>query len=495
MKVGVAITTKDRPEVLRKSLAQHWKNWPTNIERPVFLIVDDNSATPILAEMDSWPEYEEYGRVINVEHSKTSMGVARAKNRCMELLLYFGCDHLFLWDDDAYPTSPEWPNAFLRHPEGHLQYNYPGGGNSTSNSELTPVYDDGITRAYNSSRGVLLYYTDRVLARVGGMDPAYKFGFEHIEHSERIANAGLTTWAHQSPVTGYDEELIHALDADGEVESVIKPYDRRLHTTPNLLLLDAHKGRTDFISYHWPQHQVLTCLFTGVEDPGTEGGIQREPWPADPAAVNTLLASLGHRPMSGTSADWAIDYRVFHNEEMEGKQDDHHWQRVPLAANKECNVYIQRWVTYRHYLVTHPSVEKVWIVDCSDVEYLARPLNPFTEMVMGRLYIGYEPDIAASPWMLKMHEASRNWLTDHADEPLYNAGVLGGYRDVILLFIDRLLTAYRQSVVKSLQDQGGDMGYIQQAVHNFPHPVIWGPPVTSIFKAYQHDARSQWRHK
>lgn len=49
-----------------------------------------------------------------------NVGIARHKNKCLELLADAGCEHLFLFDDDAYPLVEDWWRPYVDSPEPHL---------------------------------------------------------------------------------------------------------------------------------------------------------------------------------------------------------------------------------------------------------------------------------------------------------------------------------------------------------------------------------------
>lgn len=484
--IGIGMTTRNRPEILQQALTAHVRYLPP--DTTALYVHDDGDGGDLSERIE--PRNWASGRTTVVTPPRRPVGIAQAKNTLIRHLLDEGCEHLFLFDDDTWPCAHGWERPFLDHPEGHLQYNWVE--SNEHNANLTELYRDAQTVAYDRSRGVLLYFHRSVLDRVGGMDPAYQLGFEHVELSERIRNAGLTTWAHQSPA-GTGSDAIYAMDAHETVQSSITPVQRRLHATPNLVLLESHRGRTDYVSYLPRHHKVITTLFTGVTD--TQRG--RRPWEPNAAIAQRLLLSLGH---TTKPRPWAIDYVVLHNEALKNLPGDEvdqalHWRKVGFPANDLMSVYVYRWVAVRQYLVRNPHVEKMWVVDCSDVEYLQRGRDPFERVGEGKLYIGYEPQIAGTPWMIENHDASAPWLLKHRNNTLYNAGVLGGDRTTIMKFIDAILDAHRKAVVSSKKDQAGDMGYIQQAVAAMDVPVVSGPAIVSLFKGYQHDADAIWRHK
>ncbi|EUA60279.1 putative phage protein [Mycobacteroides abscessus 1948] len=60
-----------------------------------------------------------------------------AKNRCIAELMDLGCDHLFLADDDVWPTVDEWWKPYVESPEPHLSFQWPSGGADTASPTKT----------------------------------------------------------------------------------------------------------------------------------------------------------------------------------------------------------------------------------------------------------------------------------------------------------------------------------------------------------------------
>lgn len=87
-RIGIAITTYNRPAVLANTIEQHLKPLPAGAK---LIVIDDGSA----------PAATAFGIEI-IRHDK-SLGIVASKNRSLEELIDAGCEHLFLWDDDAYP--------------------------------------------------------------------------------------------------------------------------------------------------------------------------------------------------------------------------------------------------------------------------------------------------------------------------------------------------------------------------------------------------------
>lgn len=80
--IGIAITTRNRYEIFKKTYDEMKKHAPKN---SVIVVVDDASTTPCPEATYRFTE---------------NVGIARAKNKCFELLYKAGCEHFFLFYDD-----------------------------------------------------------------------------------------------------------------------------------------------------------------------------------------------------------------------------------------------------------------------------------------------------------------------------------------------------------------------------------------------------------
>jgi glycosyltransferase involved in cell wall biosynthesis len=218
-RIGVGVTTRNRPDVLAQALEAWEKYLPDGAE---FVIVDDASDEPAK------------GATYRFEQN---VGVARAKNKCMELLTDRGVEHLFLFDDDTFPITADWWKPYVASPEPHLMFAW---------GDIHYQVDGLI--GYQWPKGCMLYAERRVLDRVGGMDPVFGlWGCEHMSWSDRIHNAGLTTCRYQDVPDSH--ELIRSLDRWGEVTSSV-PLEIREQA--NVAALDAARYSDAYVPYREP---------------------------------------------------------------------------------------------------------------------------------------------------------------------------------------------------------------------------------------------------
>lgn len=442
--VGVAITTRNRPDTLADTLKAFNEHSP---HIPI-VVIDDGSTEPVTVDA-------------TVIRHETSQGIPAAKNRCIAELMKIGVEHLFLFDDDTKPARPDWWRPYVDSPEPHLQHSWTHFSTGRAVDKMSVLHTTPQTIAYAWSMGCMLYTHRDVINRVGGMRECFAPAMhEHIEWSLRIHNAGLTTWPHQD-IPG-SADLIDAADRYQTVKSSINLDDRQKQLHRNNELLQTHKQSSDYVPYG-TEDVVLSCLFTSQPDP--QRGTVMQP---NPALAATLLKSL-----AGINTTVLCDFPT----------EEPQFERVHGGLSP----YIQRWVAYREWLTRHPEVRYVWCVDATDVENLR---NPFPDMQPSTLYCGWENQVVGCQWMLNNHDASRPWIEANTNRPLLNAGVAGGDRKTILELCSRIITLWSQS---KPVDKAGDMGYFNQAAHEM-HPVT-GPHITTLFKGNERNDFSLWKHK
>ena len=458
--VGVGVTTHNRRDVALDCIAKIKKLTPDAL----VVVVDDGSTEP-------YPDAD--------HRFETPVGIARAKNRCLELLADAGAEHLFLFDDDAYPLVDGWWQPYVDSPEPHLMRIFPDLTGPKKLNDIAEVYRDTQHVAYTGPRGVMIYAHRSVLDTVGGMDPAFgRWGWEHGDWSNRIHAAGMTTWRFGDVVNS--AELVYSLDEHVEVRRSVELAERRQLEKPNSQRYHAQKNTPAYREYRTERDVVLTCLLTSVTDP--QRGRRMSP---DLAALDVLLKSVTSPAV------------VFHDE-LEAV-DGPARTFVKVDPVPGLNPYFARWLHFWRYLRDHPEIRYVWCVDGTDVEQLHEPaLEP------GRLYLGYEPTVVGCEWMRTHHRAAvvTEFIDANADRTLLNAGVVGGHRDVVMPFLHDLIRAYWDNAADRFhridtQTLGvGDMGIFNQvAWTRYADRIVYGPRVTTVFKANDRNDYSWWRHK
>lgn len=156
MRIGIGVTTYNRPECLAK--------WKEQIAKHTIM---DNVLIYIAEDSDD-----------------PRRGVSAVKNECLRVLK--DCDHIFLFDDDCYPIKDGWVDFFTSSKEPHLLFL------NDSHEPLTPPTE---YRVYKECGGVFMYMKNDCVERVGAFDEGYiGWGFEHADYSKRIKMSGVSTF-------------------------------------------------------------------------------------------------------------------------------------------------------------------------------------------------------------------------------------------------------------------------------------------------------------
>lgn len=218
--IGVAITTRNRSDIRVQCL----EGWRTHLPSGVILaLVDDASNPPAVGATFRF---------------NANVGVAAAKNKCFEILMDAGVDHLFLADDDVWPAVSEWWESYVSSPVPHLQHLWKG--------DAIEGRDGWIAR--NRPQGPMMYAERRVIERIGGMRTEFGlWGSEHGEWSRRTVAAGLNPHPYIDVVGS--RELWHCLDRDHLGYSTLPPEERERRIRANSALRKKFQGTSDFVEY------------------------------------------------------------------------------------------------------------------------------------------------------------------------------------------------------------------------------------------------------
>lgn len=461
--VGIAITTKDRHDIFQQCLAKVKRHTPD--EFPI-IIVDDGSNPPV-------PE-------ASIRHA-TARGIPAAKNACLTALMDLGVEHLILLDNDCYPLRDDWWRPFVESPEPHLSAQFLDIDGDRKLNDITVLYDDRTHQAWSGQRGYCLYYHRSAIDAVGGFDPIYGIGlYEHSDLANRIYHRGLTTWRYASPKDSH--LLIESLDQRGTVDRTpLRGRNDLVRRNANIHNTRRADGFADFVDYRSRRDIVLTCLYTGTVDP------QRgHPMTPDPAALDTLTRSARPHPVV-----------VLHDQLDAPNRDNVTY----VAAPNTVNVYFQRWINAYRYLNEHPDIARILVCDGTDVEIL-KPTELF-DVPPGKLMVGSEHQTIGCEWLRTNHPDTRiqDFINTHHQDQLLNAGVLLGHRDDVLPFIRDIIHLWHDIEMDAFLQNSKGNGLGDMAVFNLVaytrhrDKLIFGPGVTTMFKADERNSFSRIRHK
>lgn len=467
-RIGIAITTHNRADVLNRALNQHLQFLPAG----ALVVVIDDGSKPAAVVPDG----------VQLLRHESSLGIVASKNASLTVLMDAGCEHLFLWDDDAWPVADNWHLPYIESPEPHLAYQFLDLAGRNKLNDMAVLYRDERHIAYTGQRGVMLYYHRSAIEKVGGFDPIYGRGmYEHPDLALRIHNAGLSTWAFADVVGS--EKLIHSMDEHEEGTRSIPRPEREALAKANAVIYSARRdsGYTAYVPFRQQRDVVITTLLTCQPDP--QRGVKLA---ADPGSLQAWANSV-----SGADAVVLAD-------ELSTAPDKAILIRVPPV---QMSPYFARWLHIYQYLRAHPEYRRVWCTDGTDVEMLR---EPWANMEPGKIYVGSEHKTYADEWMKDNHhgKAYREFLEQHRDDELLNAGLLGGSREDVMEFAHRIVRqhylteSHRFWKMETAPATLVDMGAFGIAAKSFGDRVVTGPKVHTIFKSNGIGKEvAWWKHK
>lgn len=454
LSIGIGITTRNRHKLVASTYAKIKELTPN----ATIVIVDDASDTPV--DIDA-----------TVYRFDENVGIAKAKNKCLELLA--DCEHIFLFDDDAYPLVDGWYLPYIDSPEHHLMYIFKDLATNKKLNDITVVYEDEQHIGYSGARGVMLYIDRYALNIVGGMDEEFgRWGWEHPAWSRRVYNNGLCS----SPFTDVkgSEQLIYSLDEHEQVDRTVNSYDRAKIAQHNVELYKAKYYDSHYIEYREMRNVILSCLFTTKIDPQRHTHMQ-----ASESMVEVMHKSLNGRELVLFTDELETDYSI-----------------KTLVTDQP---YFQRWITYLNYLKANKDIKFAWCIDATDVELLG---EPFDGLEVGKLYIGSEHKLVGDDWMIANHPSKKlqEFMQGNRNQ-LVNAGLVGGDRQTLIAFIGHLVHLYIDNKIDVWHGKDQELGVGDMAALNyvaytyFADRLVYGPQINTIFKNEERNSFSIWKHK
>jgi hypothetical protein len=196
MKIGIAITTFERPKTLKLALKYFNKNTFANENEPV-----------------------EFHYHIQHFYPLKHKSIAEVKNLCLKALMQNSCDYLFLFDDDCFPCHKDWWRVFienhLRTEQHHLLFTVTDPPSTPVSVARKKLGEENGLNIFRNTQGCCLFLTKQAVMAVGGFDESFSlYGYEHEQYSLRIFTAGLNTIAPFLSIPGI-ENYIWSLDVQG----------------------------------------------------------------------------------------------------------------------------------------------------------------------------------------------------------------------------------------------------------------------------------------
>lgn len=462
-KVGIGITTHNRHDILHTTMEQISKYAPSGA---VIVLVDDASEKPVVGAAYRFAK---------------NVGIAQAKNKCLELLYKAGCDYFFLFDDDCYPKKHGWELPYITSKEPHLNYIFKDFATGPKINDTIELYRDEEIIAYSHVRGCMIYCDRSVLDKVGGMDPVFgKWGWEHPSWSDRIFMAGMTSFRFMDVVGS--SEYIHSMDEHRQVNTTVGGQDRKAMIAKNQELYQQRRFNSDYIPFFPKENILLTCYLTNVAD--TQNG--RDKWVANKADLAPLIASLKNTRLivlTDCFEPW-IDGKVEY-----------------VKVSTSINPYFNRWILYRQYLMRNRHrYDKVFCIDATDIEVLH---EPDWANIGDILYVGDEDEQVACKWLKDKHPnpVFADLFSRYGSHQLLNAGIIGGSVDSLIEFTRQLIDCYvfAKEAEHSQKKAAGD--YTDMAMFNyilytnFMGQFHHGRQVNTRFKGDERNSYSWFKHK
>ena len=180
-KIGLAIFTYSRPEYLKQVLGS-----VRGVEVDYLKVFVDFYSEEVQKELAHICEVYDIDYFI----SSSNEGIGAMKNLAFHEMQRYRMDHLFLMEDDILIKDPSVFKKYIAYAKSkgveHLNFAHHG----QANKYMYCIYKNSI--CYPNVIGAFSYYTRNCIETVGYMDGELFNAWEHVEHTERIANAGLT---------------------------------------------------------------------------------------------------------------------------------------------------------------------------------------------------------------------------------------------------------------------------------------------------------------
>lgn len=458
-KIGIGITTHNRTTFFNKSYEEIKRLAPKG---STIVVVDDASKQPVPNATYRFNE---------------NVGIARAKNKCLELLYLQGCEHFFLFDDDTYPIKENWHLPYINSKEPHLNYIFTEFRNGQKLSDSFIVYQDSNIVAYTHPRGCMLYYHRSALDAVGGMSPLFgRWGFEHVDLSNRIFNAGLTSFKYMDVPNS--KELFYNDDEHQNNRNTSVPFGER-RITEGQAIYNSRLDSTEYVNFIEKRNIILTCYFNNVVD--TQRGAK---WDNDITKLDPLIKSVRGK------CNLVVLHDCFTADQISNYKDIEF-----VKVETSVTPYFQKWISFYQYIVKNErQINNVFCVDSTDVELLNYP--DFGGLG-NKLYCGDEDEILGCEWVLNHHKEPTvlNFIRSNKTKQLLNCGIVGGSKEVLKDFMRRMISYY--PLVKASQDKDHiDMGPFNYIIHTyFADRVVSGGKVNTRFKEFKGNDYSWFKHK
>lgn len=185
MKLGVGLSTYNRPEYFKQSIESGIKHILDIVD--VFYVYNDGSDKKF--EKEYQEIYKTLPDKIKVIDCKENHGVAFSKNRLLEKMMADNCDYMWLWEDDIIIKDEKAVTGYIDSAENsgfsHLCFAYHGPMNKE------PMYKDEWLEYHGACIGAWCMYTREIIEKVGYFNEKMINAFEHVHLTKRIGDEGF----------------------------------------------------------------------------------------------------------------------------------------------------------------------------------------------------------------------------------------------------------------------------------------------------------------
>jgi len=453
--IGIGVTTHNRNANAEKCLKEINRFAPKGAK---VVVVDDASAVPFK------------DATFRFNHN---VGIAAAKNKCIELL--DDCDYVFLFDDDTWPKSEKWWLPYINSGVHHLSFTFDRLANGMPNGNGVFRRDGDVKYHYNPC-GCMLFFTRECIEQIGGFNIGFgKYGNEHVDLSVRAYKSGLI--AHPFMDMEGSLGLFQSLDYLQRTRSSVAK--REVNQTKPLI---GKAGKLDYKTSGEP-FTVLSCYFNYQSDP--QRGKKLAP---DINAVTAMVNSV-----TDHGGKVVLFHDCFQNyPHIKGAEF------IRCTPDPKYNPYINRHKIYLDYLSANEITGLVFAIDSTDVVCLSAPSG----IKKGMLYVGNEDgQIVNNEWLRNDQIAYLKSIPDyleviqpHKRDTLLNCGIIGGDAKTYRSFLEKFWEV-AETAAKGVTD-ATDMpigNYV--FFKHFNGKIVSGAPINTRFKHFEKVNGVWFQHK
>jgi hypothetical protein len=234
---------------------------------------------------------------------------------------------------------------------------------------------------------------------------------------------------------------------------------------------------------------VLSSYFNYRYDPQRKNVV----WNNDVNSVMNLINSVTKNK---------VHIKIFHDC-FDNIPNINYCEFIKIKPDKNYTPNVTRWITYYNYLTNiNLPLEKIFMVDATDVEMLTNPFDYLQENV---IYTGNEFDKKMNDSFLIKNKRIKyikipdylNIIKKNADskKTLINCGICGGHYDIITNFLSKL-THYQTIYAKGILKQSVDTQfYVYTLLKHFRKNIEQGSHINTRFRKKEYIKDVWWKHK